>query len=171
MIASEPHIRQIMEAVGNQLSVDWTIFDTNAVNYLDARVTKIKGVTDTIKKQVRLAISDGITDGLSQRELTENIRGTFNWAKTRAETIARTELGGVLADSRIATFIDEGFTHIEWMSSLDAKVRDEHMIDGEIVKLGENFSNGMRWTFDADAPAGLVINCRCLDLPAKAPEG
>jgi SPP1 gp7 family putative phage head morphogenesis protein len=130
----------------------------------------VKGITETIRSQLMDIIESGVAEGLSEPEVTEMIRHTFGVAKNRAQSIARTEIGGVLSDSRVAAFIDEGYTHIEWLSSRDAKVRSEHLIDGEIVKLGESFSNGMRWPFDDTAPADLVINCRCLELPAKNPE-
>jgi len=43
---------------------------------------------------------------------------------------------------------------------LDDRVRDEHLLmDGEIVGIRENFSNGL--------PAPGEINCRCVIAPVR----
>ena len=180
--ASEEHIFSLLELMGievpkghtgNQGKVDvfedieivWTIFDTRAVAMLDVRVSKLSGVMDTIKKAVNEDIKFAIREGLSETDAAELLTNKYNGFKSHTKTIARTEIGGVLGDSRIASYEDFGWTKHEWLTALDADVRPSHQIDGEIAVMGENFSNGMRWPYDETADAGNIINCRCLSVP------
>lgn len=50
----------------------------------------------------------------------------------------------------------------EWVATLDGRTRDSHRaIDGEKIKVGEKFSNGLRFPGDPEGRAGEVYNCRC----------
>lgn len=51
-------------------------------------------------------------------------------------------------------------------SSRDGRTRESHAaIDGEIVTIGEQFSNGLEYPQDPMGDASETINCRCLTLP------
>lgn len=50
----------------------------------------------------------------------------------------------------------------EWMATLDGRTRDSHrQLDGEKVKVGKLFSNGLRFPADPEGAASEVYNCRC----------
>lgn len=50
----------------------------------------------------------------------------------------------------------------QWVATLDNRTRDSHrIVDGEIIKVGEKFSNGLRFPGDPNGPAAEVYNCRC----------
>lgn len=54
-----------------------------------------------------------------------------------------------------------------WMATLDDRTRDSHvLLDGEVVEVGEEFSNGCKFPGDPDCgdPAELY-NCRCALVP------
>lgn len=50
----------------------------------------------------------------------------------------------------------------EWEATLDGRTRHSHRsLDGEIIKVGQKFSNGCRFPGDPEGPAWEVYNCRC----------
>lgn len=54
----------------------------------------------------------------------------------------------------------------EWSATLDGATRHSHrMVDGEKVKVGQKFSNGVRFPGDPDGPAREIYNCRCTLIP------
>ncbi len=172
---SEGHIRQLVESIGlPSIEASWSIFDTRAVEMLDLRITAISRVTDTVKKGVKVMMQDAIRDGLSEGDAAQSLRDTYNVFQNRTPTIARTEIGGVLNDSRIETYKHFGWKKHEWLSSADGVVRTpgepkgnifDHKIDGEIVDIETRFSNDLLWPNELGAAAGNVINCRCLTVP------
>ena len=143
------------------------IYDTGALAYLDKRVNQghLAEITETIRGQLRDVIATGLKEGQSIDDIAKEIRTRYDVAKSRSQTIARTELGGIIGDSRYAAFKSEGFEETEWLSAMDEKVRPTHQIDGEKVKIGETFSNGLQYPNDPAGPPEEVINCRCLGLP------
>jgi HK97 family phage portal protein len=166
----------MLEAVGNNLkvlfddlnlNVSYNIYDTRAPQLLKNRVNKgkLQELTDTVKDTIREEMKTSIEKGETESERADRIRAVYNAAKSRAPTIARTELGGVISDSREESFRHVGFKNHSWLSAQDAKVREGHNIDGETVKIGEKFSNGLTRPHDPNGDAGDVINCRCLTLP------
>lgn len=169
--ATEAHIRSLFGITkAFEIEEDWSIFDTTAVQMLDERVSKIVQITEMLRDQVKVAMQAAISEGMTNGEAAEVLRDKYNIAQNRAPTIARTEIGGVLADSRIETYKSFDFQKHEWLDSRDGDVRPEHMIDREVAVIGETFSNGMRWPYDANSPAALVINCRCLTVPIEEEE-
>lgn len=50
----------------------------------------------------------------------------------------------------------------QWVATLDGRTRDSHReLDGEIIKVGEKFSNGCRFPGDPEGAARETYNCRC----------
>lgn len=164
--AAEPHIRDVLLTTGVELTPSWSIFNTTAVQMLDARLEKISRVNDTIKEETRTALKKSVEDGLTDQEAAERITGLYNQAKTRCNAIARTEIGGSVNDAEVASYIDTGFTLHSWLQTFDDDVRETHRLD-ETVTIGERFSNGLRWPGDPEGAAEETINCRCLTLPEK----
>jgi len=170
--ATEPHIREVLTAAGIKLELSWSIFNTAAVQMLDRRLDKIGDIIETIREDVRLTLKGAIEDGITDAEAASEIGKVFNVAKGRANTIARTEIGGAVNDADIAAYLDVGFLYHSWLPTFDAEVRDSHRIGmdgnaGETVAIGEPFSNGLLYPHDPAGPADQTINCRCLTLPEK----
>jgi len=164
--ATEPHVRDVLSAAGVAQSASWSIFNTRAVEMLNARLEKIGRITETIRNDTRDVLKRAVTDGLTDAEAAEKLGTLYNQAKVRCNTIARTEIGGVVNDAEIASYLDSGFEYHSWLDSRDADVRPSHQIS-ETVRIGEPFSNGLRWPHDETAPVEEVVNCRCLTLPEK----
>ncbi len=74
-------------------------------------------------------------------------------------------LAAAVEDARIED-VDLG---MEWITMLDAKVRDPHQdAHGQTVPLGRSFRVGgvpMRYPGDPTAPIALWVNCRCVARP------
>lgn len=50
----------------------------------------------------------------------------------------------------------------QWIATLDSRTRHSHrQLDGEVVNVGEKFSNGCRFPGDPDGPPSEIYNCRC----------
>lgn len=184
---------QLMEAMGIQVGVSFNIWDTTAAEKLDHRVNQghLADVTDTVRGALRGQVASAIEEGWTEDELAEGIRLYYDDSRSRMNTIARTELGGALNDARFSAYEYEGVEWHSWLSARDDFVRRppekggtsdyDHDIDGEEVKLGEEFTNGLKYPNDdtgTRSDPGNVINCRCVTLPelkegkpTAAPEG
>ena len=171
--ATGEEIGDLFKDLGMDVGTAFDIYDTEAPKYLRDRVVKgrFEEISETIRNDVRGAIRTGLETGQTEREMAEGVRGAYNKVQNRAATIARTELGGVINDSRFASYKDSGWEYHSWLSSLDEDVRTgdyNHLIDSETVKLGDRFSNGLIYPNDPDGAAGNVINCRCITLPEQS---
>ena len=132
------------------------------------RVNKgnLASITDTVRGDLQAKIQEAIQYGYSEPETAELVRGVYNKAQNRAPTIARTEMGGAINDSRMEGFKYVGFKRITWLSARNAEVRPSHqMIDGQTINIGSRFSNGLEYPNDPAGPAEEVINCRCVVIP------
>lgn len=50
----------------------------------------------------------------------------------------------------------------QWLATLDSRTRHSHrQMDGEVVKVGEEFSNGCRFPGDPSGDPWEIYNCRC----------
>ncbi len=165
MDATNEEMKRLFKDLGLEMGFSFNIWDTRAVQLLQMRVDKVKDITDTIRKELRGVLGDAISSGWSEDETADAIRGKFNIVQNRAPTIARTEIGNVINDSRFESFKYVGFGSTEWLSAKDDRVRPGHDIDGEEAPLGQRFSNGLRYPNDPDGEPENVINCRCLTLP------
>lgn len=123
--------------------------------------------TEVLKLDIAREMSRGIAQSLPYVEIARNIKNTTNIDMNKAMRIAKTEGHRV---SQEATYNvqkkakERGADIVKkWDSILDGKTRDSHRaVDGEIRELEEKFSNGLMYPGDANAPAGEVVNCRCL---------
>lgn len=133
------------------------------------RLNKIVGVNETLWFRLNSTLEDGLNNGESISEMAARISAELNNAAQRARTIARTEVGTAVQKGRQIALAQEGVEKHEWLSSRDNEVRGSdpkdrysHLIDGEIARVGEEFSVGLKFPLDDDgsgAEAGNVINC------------
>jgi len=131
--------------------------------------------TATTKKRLRNSIGKGLEAGESEEELASRIRKVFNQAsKSRARTIARTEVGWATSTGQLAGYIESDVVTLKrWNNARDGDVRDTHEIDGQTARVDEVFILGDGE--EAQAPrvsadggrlsAHNAINCRCFSTP------
>jgi SPP1 gp7 family putative phage head morphogenesis protein len=81
--------------------------------------------------------------------------------KGHSKTIARTEIGSITEQTRFDAFKEEGIERWEWVSAMDEKVRDTHVLEnGEVRKVGDTFPHtGLRYPLDPAGDPSEVINC------------
>jgi len=160
---------ELFKDLGMDVSESFSVYQTGALEKLTYRVNQgnLAKITDTVRSALSDRIGIGISEGQSVDEIATSIRDVYNVAQNRAETIARTEMGGVINETRVEGFKEVGFERHSWLSARDDSVRELHQIDGEIVKIDEYFSNGLRYPNDIDGAAENVIRCRCTVLPEE----
>lgn len=79
---------------------------------------------------------------------------------------ARTMYTGAENGGRVASYKRAEVMGIDlkeqWVATLDDRTRHSHrQLDGELVKVGETFSNGCKFPGDPNGPPWEVWNCRC----------
>lgn len=97
----------------------------------------------------------------------------------RAERIARTETIGAsnaAIDARAQRLRDAGETvYRQWWAHLDKRTRSAHRVAHRQTVTGESSfrvgGSDMRYPGDPNAPADLVINCRCIMLTLTGDQG
>lgn len=129
-------------------------------------------VDDTIRSQLKSVMQRELSQSPMPGpvNLAASLRAeanhVFDKAHTRANTIARTELGAVLGDYRNAIKLAEKHATHSWSSAGDGCVRLTHQLcesEGDIP-IQQAFSNGLKRPHDPEGDASEVCNCRCVEL-------
>lgn len=124
-------------------------------------------------KQLKQAISSEITRGIASNmpfaDIVRNISNRSKAPLARAKTIVRTESHRINCQAAYdaATKAKENGADIilQWDATTDKKTRSSHArLDGQIVEVGERFSNGLLYPGDSAGKAADVVNCRCVAL-------
>ena len=119
-----------------------------------------KSVNNTTLTALTATLADGIDVGEGISKLKGRIKDVYtDFTKYRSELIARTETNAVVNEANLEAYDQSGVVQWkEWIATLDDRVRDEHLaMDGEIVKKGSKFSNGLDYPNEP--------NCRCAVAP------
>lgn len=113
-----------------------------------------------INMTTRDKISDAIAEAIENEQgipgIMQAIEGVYSgFDDGRLSLIARTEAGAAV---NLATLDSYRQSNVvvgkEWIATNDGRTRTEHReLDGEIVSLDKNFSNGLRYPNEP--------NCRC----------
>jgi len=125
----------------------------------------VEEINATNKKQVNEAINRIINEGGATEDVKRGIKDYYNRTTNRAETIARTEVTAQLNGGLLLQYDDIGVEKKEWLTNIDEFTRESHvMLNGEIRRIDEQFSNGLMFAGDFGDPAE-TINCRCSIIP------
>ena len=106
---------------------------------------------------VKRVILAGVDDNIGTRKIAMNLRKFYkDRSPFKAMRVARTEVTKASAFGNMEAAKQSGIVKTKtWLTSRDDRVRDEHeAMDGETVKLDENFSNGL--------PYPSEPMCRCV---------
>ncbi len=167
------YLTNVTDDVAKKMLEDMGLVYRESVNQALAysnHLNLITRVNDTTYK----ALEEGLKNTLANsqdyqtalNQLPAEIRAIMNDRKGGAAVIARTE-GNSFANEVIEdNYKQNGVEKQSWLSSRDAAVRESHAwIDGEVVTVGQPFSNGLRFPGDQSGAAAEVVNCRCGTLP------
>ena len=172
--AVKGHIEEATKKGVDSIGVSWDTVDDDALNAVRRRVDKVTQINTTLKIELREMVSKAIAEGLPVDQLAKQIIAGFkdrmSNAKSRAKTIARTEINSAYSDGRFAAMASTDPIGKKWITSRSGEIRKSHQIDGQIVKWNENFNNGLNRPHDPSGEAKNVINCRCKMVPIYDPE-
>lgn len=174
---SKPYLIQAAErglmnaAADLGTNVNFEIYNQKILSFLKDKEIKIKRVSNTIRNQVRSIVDEAVTNGTPIQATAKELREMFNFAAKRSITIARTETVGSTNGGQLLFYKESGVTRKQWSTAKDERVRDgshgtanHQRLDGEIVDIDKNFSNGLDHP-GGNGPASEVVNCRCTVLP------
>ena len=140
---------------------------TPAINrFIDSKALKFANeVNDTTADKIKNIIKEGINDGEGIDTISEKLNDIFD-NKARVETIARTETAMAINESHNEAWKQSGVVdYKEWVATRDERTRESHAeMDGEVIKLNERYSNGLRFPSDPAGDPEEVINCRCTEI-------
>lgn len=137
--------------------------------------TSKKKLLELLRKTLAESLEEG--DGLEvmKEKLQKASASVFlEMSDVRSYLIARTETGATVNFGQMATYQATGVEKKEWISTLDDRTRETHlMMDGKVANVGDTFEveniNGgvdnMLYPSDPNGSAGNVCNCRCVIAP------
>ncbi len=162
IIAIEEEINRapfIPDSVKQRLREQGKLTSDKMLNRMQSKVAKI--------------IEAAQTEGTGVQGITKDLSKIFKkLSDSEIKTIARNEMNLANALKNQQTFTDSGVQFHEWSALLDDVTRESHEdLDGEIVRIGDSFSNGLRFPQDRNGPIEEWINCRCDALPFIPPRG
>lgn len=136
------------------------------LDLLSSRVyTELKGVTEAMAQNLTRALTDGLSQGKSPRQIGADIAKTVDGiGKGRGQTIARTEIVRAHAEGQLdaleAMGVEDLGVMVEWSTTGDAKVCPLCVpLSGIVIK-----------TVEARGMLPRHPNCRCAWVPANVGE-
>lgn len=124
------------------------------------------------QQKINSVVSHSILTGDSTKKIAKSLETVCGMDKNSALRNARTSHNSAQNQANFDTCIEcnkKGIPMvIQWSSARDARTRDSHiMLEGDEVKAGEEFKNGLRFPLDIekgyDKPQE-IYNCRCKGL-------
>jgi len=174
---SRPHFERAykigIDSRASQIETHYTMTNVRAVTALSKRVKAITEINETIREQILGNLNPILKEGLEQGlaydtiagKLADEARGVLNNARSRAKTIARTEINGAMNQARHDTMVESGIKKHKWTAA-DSEARPSHLMeDGHVRTIGDKFENGLEYPHDPAGSPEEVINCRCIAVP------
>ncbi|CAB3660576.1 hypothetical protein LMG26696_03350 [Achromobacter pulmonis] len=113
----------------------------------------IKSIPEQYLSNLHGRVVAAVRQGTSLRDMTKQVRETFDLPRKRAELIARDQIGKLNGDLTEYRQTNIGVKKYRWRGVLDDRERDEH-----VAREGQEFE----WDKPpADGHPGKPIRCRC----------
>ena len=118
-------------------------------------------------------ITQGYTSGKGINVVAQLLQTRFNQLETwEAKRIARTEIHNAHNNAIMKTYESLDVEYTQWIAADDDRTRESHVeVDREIIRIGDEYSNGLKYPGDTDGPIEEWINCRCSNAPYVMPYG
>lgn len=118
------------------------------------------------KQHINSAITQGILQGKSIPDIAKNLQRVTSMDETAAIRNARTAMTGAQNGGRLDSIkrAQERGIGLKkgWLATLDHNTRDSHVrLDGEVVEIEQEFSNGLMFPGDPSGKPAELYNCRC----------
>jgi len=158
------------------------IDDSRLITYFDLREKKFITTTPkTLIDNLRKTLTEGISAGESLSQLRLRVAQVYDISASSHKSlqVARTETSNLMNGVRDQMFGAQGFTKQEWVSAGDEVTRPDHVLFGEqgpqdrgfnyltLPNLVNGTGGSLAYPGDLAAPAGQVINCRCMMIPTE----
>ena len=156
-----------------RIAAAWApVMNEAARQYALKAENRLRGVGDTLWKEMRKKVAGAIESGASGETLKQEIETLANFSEFRADTVARTETsiaysnGNFESDQALGEY---GPAEKIWVAVGDARTRAAHLAamaasEANPVPFSEPFIVGgvpMMHPHSPGAPAKEVVNCRC----------
>ena len=177
--------REVIITMGNRLhrtriSKKSDEIDPVIIDYVGTQTAQnVRNITETTRRAIQAEISLGLETGLSNPQISKNIRKSTGFSPKRATLIARTETHQAMnyGNQKVAERLGLKKPIKEWASALDERARSWHVnMNGVQVGIDEPFKimtpvagggvveKELQYAGDANGGATNVINCRCFVL-------
>jgi len=126
-----------------------------------------------VSRDINKIITKGYTDGKGINVVANMLTRRFNQLETwEAKRIARTEIHNSHNQGVMRIYNEVGVEYTQWIAADDDRTRESHAeINGEIIAMGETYSNGLAYPGDTSGDIEEWINCRCSNAPFVIPYG
>ena len=133
-----------------------------------------------VEQSIMTIILDGYKSGKGINYVANQLNRRFDQLTSwESKRIARTEIHNSHNVAVKDTYQELGVEYTMWITAHDDRVRglkptdqaDHVELDGEIIRLGDTYSNGLKYPGDTDGPIEEWINCRCANAPYNMPYG
>lgn len=126
-----------------------------------------------VDTSIKTLLTEGYQSGKGINYVSNLLVKRFDQLQTwEAQRIARTEIHNSHNTAVMDTYNEYGVEYTMWIAADDERTRESHLeINGEIIRLGDTYSNGLRFPGDTDGPIEEWINCRCSNAPFVLPYG
>lgn len=163
---------------GAKADTSFTLYDKNTVMELvasepgllpQASFDKAKDLAWN-RRHVNSAVTQAVLQGQTIPQLAASLAGIAAMDQRAAMRSARTAMTSAHSLGKLKGYeraADMGIdVKKQWLAALDSRTRGSHRhLDGEVVELDAEFSNGLKYPGDPDGPASEVYNCRCTLVP------
>lgn len=111
---------------------------------------------ERFRGEVQGTLVEGLTRGQGTDQVARNLQGRLGVSRSRANLIARNELGNCAGYAMQESQKLAGVTHYIWQATSDSRTRPEHAArDGEVFAWDEP---------PYDGNPGFPVQCRCVAL-------
>lgn len=133
-----------------------------------------------VDTSIKNIILEGYRSGEGIEKVARDLNKRFNQLETwEARRIARTEIHNSHNTAVHDSYVEMGVEYSMWLTADDDRVRgnnpkdlaDHVKMHGEIVRVGEPYSNGLYYPGEPNGPIEEWINCRCVEAPYNVPYG
>lgn len=163
---------------GSRVDTSYTLYDRATVERLIREqpdllpAVKVDGRKDLAwnRQHVASAVTQGVLQGESMDKVARRLRSVADMDFRASMRTARTAMTSAQNAGRVDAYRRAEGMGIQvrkrWMSTLDMRTRHSHRrLDGEVVGMDEEFSNGLRYPGDPEGAGSEVYNCRCTLVP------
>ena len=133
-----------------------------------------------VEQSIMTILLEGYKSGKGIDYVANELNKRFDQLTTwESKRIARTEIHNSHNTAVHDSYNEMGVEYTMWVTAHDDRVRglkptdtaDHVELDGEIIRLGDTYSNGLKYPGDTDGPIEEWINCRCANAPFNMPYG